>query len=195
MTEPGGAPEPSVERAALSALAELPSVVGISQEGVELRLEPRDLDGDHLTVLAPRLGLVGVETLTVRFAVDSAPWRITFELRQATYHSFDRALARLRMRSAERGEVERISRREPVHAPGRLEVIQARNVISGNAYAITIEERSASGLRFTCEWDVAEGDTFRVSAVIDGARYAVRATAVNVTRAPFGRRVVGARVG
>ena len=195
MPEPGGAPEQSAERAALAALAGLPSVVGVSQEGVELRLEPRDLDGDHLTVLAPRLGLVGVETLTVRFVVDSAPWRIAFELRQATYHSFDQALARLRMRSAERGEVERISRREPVRAPGRLEVLQARNVIPGNEYAITIEERSVSGLRFTCEWDVSEGDTFRISAMVEGARYAVRATAVNVTRGPFGRRVVGARVG
>ncbi|HUZ85287.1 MAG TPA: hypothetical protein VMU66_11365 [Gaiellales bacterium] len=200
MSEPAGpGHDPAVagpddRRKALESLLALPSVIGVSNEGAELRLEPRELDGEHLTVRAPRLLLAGVETLTVRFAVDSLPWRVTFELRQAEYESFDHALARLRLRSAERGQVERVSRREPVRAAGTARVLSATNVLPGNSYPIVIEERSASGLRFTCEWDVSAGDTFVVAATIEGVRYSVRAAAVNVHPAPFGRRIVGARV-
>lgn len=182
-------------RAVLEALVALAATVGVTNEGAELPIEPRELDGDHVIVRAPRLQLAGVETLTVRLALDSEPWQVTMELRQAEYQSFDHALARLRVRAVARGDSGRISRREQVRAPGSLRVLAARNVRAENTYPIVIEERSQSGLRFSCEWDVAVGDTFAISATVDGARYAVRATAVNVGMGPYGRRVVGARIG
>ena len=189
--EEGGEDE---RRAVLAALVALPAVTGVSNEGAELRMEPRELDGDHVIVRAPRLQLAGVETLTVRLALDSQPWRLTLELRQAEYQSFDHALARLRVIAVERGDSGRVSRRERVRAPGSLRVLSARNVRPENTYPIVIEERSQSGLRFSCEWDVAAGDTFAISATVEGVRYAVRATAVNVSMGPYGRRVVGARI-
>lgn len=191
MTAEGGEDE---RRAVLEALVAQPSVVGVSEQGAELRLEPRELDGDHVIVRAPRLQLSGVETLTVRVALASQPFRVTMELRQAEYQSFDHALVRLRVRSLERDQASRVGRRQAVRAPGSVRVVAARNARAGNTYPIVIEERSPSGLRFSCEWDVVVGDSFAVSASVDGVRYAVRAIAVNVGEGPYGRRIVGARI-
>ena len=94
-----------MEDGAALALASLPGRTGVkatSQEGATFDCDPFKLDGDLLRAYVPRLKLGGVQQLTLRFAVGSQPWRAQFELEQAEYHSFEQAIAELRLIEIER---------------------------------------------------------------------------------------------
>src|SRR5438445_436443 len=94
-----------MEEAAALALASLPGRNGVqatSQEGATLACDPFQLDGEVLRAYVPRLKLGGVQRLTLRFAVSGNPWRAEFELEQAEYHSFEQAIAKLRLLAIQR---------------------------------------------------------------------------------------------
>jgi hypothetical protein len=58
-----------------------------------------------------------------------------------------------------------------------------------------VEDVSATGLRFTCDFDVAQGDVFTITIGFeDRPSMHVRATVSSVEQGPFGRRRVRAQI-
>ena len=182
-------------RAALAALTGRQGVIAITQDGEQFTVGVENLDGDQLVVLAPRMKVGGIESLVLRFSVEDHTWEGTFGFGSAEYHSDELARVALWLRSIEPlGEGVR-AERTAVHADGKLRVIDARRVLARNEYPVTVEDISASGLRFSCDFEISENDVFTVTAPLpDGAALHVRATAIRVEPAPFGRRTVRARI-
>ena len=181
--------------AALASLVGRTGVIAVTQEGKEFHVAVSEIDGDRVTVLAPRLSVGGIETLELRFSVDDRTWKGGLEFESADYHTHELAAVVLRVRSVERFGTGVRAPREEVHAEGTLRVIDARNVLARNSYAVTVEDVSDTGLRFTCDFDVAQGDQFTVTVDFDDRpAMHVRARAAAVEQAPFGRRRVRARI-
>jgi hypothetical protein len=182
-------------RAALASLAGRRGIIAITQDGEQFTVSVEELDGEQLTILAPRMKVGGIESLVLRFSVDDHTWEGTFGFGSADFHTDELARVALWLRSIEPlGEGVRAERTE-VHAEGKLRVIDARRVLARNEYAVTIEDVSATGLRFTCDFEVSESDVFTVTAPLpDGTALHVRATAIRVEPAPFGRSMVRARI-
>jgi hypothetical protein len=184
-----------VEDAAALALASLPGRSGVqatSQEGATLLCDPFQLDGEVLRAYVPRLQLGGVQRLTLRFAVGGNPWRAEFELEQAEYHSFEQAIAELRLLTIERDGAGRQKARARVHAPGVMKAILCQNAVDGNEYDVTVED--ITGVQFTTELQVEPRDQFSLTMRADGERVRIVATAVNVSQGAYGRYTVGARI-
>ncbi len=185
----------SEPRAALEALPGREGVLAVTQDGEEFHVKADGLDGDVLTVLAPRLKVGGIDTLTLRFSVSDRTWQAQFEFLDAEFHSHELAAVRLALRSIEPlGQGTRAPRMS-AKAEGKLRVIEARNVLARNEYPVSVEDVSASGLRFTCDFDVQPGDVFTVSVDLEERpSLHSRAVAVSVEPAPFGRKLVRARI-
>ncbi|MGN6379215.1 MAG: hypothetical protein ACTHNU_09720 [Gaiellales bacterium] len=181
--------------AALASLVGRTGIIAVTQEGREFHVSVTDLRGDQLTVLAPRLSVGGVESLELRFSVDDRTWQAALDYESAEYHSHELAAVTLRVRSVEAYGSGVRAPREEVHADGTLRVIEARNVLARNTYPVTVEDVSDSGLRFSCDFDVAQGDSFTITVDFrDRPALHVRAQAATIEQGPFGRRVVRARI-
>jgi hypothetical protein len=182
-------------QAAVAALVGRSGVIAVTQEGDEFHVAVTGQEDGRLTVLAPRMKVGGIDVLTLRFSVDDHTWQAQLVYEAAEYHSQELARVRLRVQSVEPYAGGRRARRDPVHTEGTLRVIEARHVLPRNVYPVRVEDVSSSGLRFTCEYDAAPGDVFAVTVVLaDRPSMHVRATAVAVEPAPFGRRLVRARI-
>ncbi len=181
--------------AALASLVGRTGVIAVTQEGKEFHVAVSESDGDRLTVLAPRLSVGGIDTLELRFSVDDRTWQARLEYVSADYHSHELAAVALRVRSVERFGTGVRAPREEVHAEGSLRVIEARNVLARNSYPVTVEDVSDTGLRFTCDFDIAQDDQFTITVDFDDRpAMHVRARAAAVEQAPFGRRRVRAQI-
>jgi PilZ domain len=182
-------------REALAALAGRQGVIAITQDGEQFTVSVEQLEGDQLVILAPRLKVGGIESLVLHFSVEDHTWEGTFGFGSADFHSDELARVSLWLRSIEPlGEGVR-AERTAVHADGKLRVIDARRVLARNEYPVTVEDVSATGLRFTCDFEISENDVFTVTAPLpDGSALHVRATAIRVEPAPFGRTMVRARI-
>jgi hypothetical protein len=180
---------------ALAALVGRTAVIAITQDGDEFRVTVSEVGDGRVTLLTPRMKVGGIDLLTLRFSVDDHTFEAELVYESAEYHSPELARVVVRVQSLEPyGSGER-AHRDAVHAEGTLRVIEARNVLARNVYPVRIEDLSASGVRFTCEFDVAQGDVFTVTAALpDRPSVHVRATAVAVEPAPYGRRLVRARI-
>ncbi len=182
---------------AARALASLPGRTGVqatSQEGATLACDPFQLDGEVLRAYVPRLQLGGVQRLTLRFAVATQPWRAEFELEQAEYHSFEQAIAELRLITIERDGAGRQKARARVRAPGVIKAILCQNAVDGNEYDVTVEDISETGVQFSTEFQVESRDQFSLTVRADGERVRIVASAVNVSQGAYGRYTVGARI-
>ncbi len=182
---------------AARALASLPGRTGVqatSQEGATLACDPFQLDGEVLRAYVPRLQLGGVQRLTLRFAVATQPWRAEFELEQAEYHSFEQAIAELRLITIERDGAGRQKARARVRAPGVIKAILCQNAVDGNEYDVTVEDISETGVQFSTEFQVEPRDQFSLTVRADGERVRIVASAVNVSQGAYGRYTVGARI-
>ncbi len=74
-------------------------------------------------------------------------------------------------------------------------MIDAQHVLPRNEYTVTVEDTSETGVRFSCDFDVALDDVFTITANLEhGILLHVRARAVAVEPGPFGRKVVRARI-
>ena len=187
-----------MDEAAAQALSSLPGRVGVqatSQEGATLPCDPFELEGDLLRAYVPRLQLGGVQRLMLRFAVGSQPWRGDFELEQAGYHSFDQAIAELRLISIERDGAGRQSARVKVRAAGVITAIFCQNAVDGNEYDVIVEDVSETGLQFSTEFKVEPRDQFSLVVRVDGQRLRMGAQAVKVSSGAYGRYTVGAKIG
>jgi hypothetical protein len=186
------------EAAAASALTSLvgrSGVIAITQDGTEFHVAVAGLEGDRMTVLAPRMSVGAIDTLELRFSVDDRTWRAVLDYEAAEYHSHELAEVALRLKAMEPLGSGVRAAREEVHAEGTLRVIEARNVLARNSYPIIVEDTSATGFRFTCDFDIATGDTFTATVAFDDrAALHVRATASSVEPAPFGRKRVRAQI-
>jgi PilZ domain len=182
-------------RAALASLAGRRGIIAVTQDGEQFTVSVEELDGDQLTILAPRMKVGGIESLVLRFSVEDHTWEGTFGFGSADYHSDELARVALWLRSIEPlGEGVR-AERTAVHTEGKLRVIDARRVLARNEYPVTLEDVSATGLRFTADFEISESDVFTVTAPLpDGTALHVRATAIRVEPAPFGRSMVRARI-
>lgn len=186
------------DAAAASALASLvgrTGVIGITQEGKQFHVAVTNQQGDTVTVLIPRLSVGGIDTLELRFSVDDRTWDAVFDFESAEYHSHELGEVTLRLKSIEPLGSGLRAPREEVHAEGTLRMIDGRNVLARNTYPITVEDISATGLRFTCDFEIAERDVFTVSVAFqDRASLHVRARAASVEPGPFGRMLVRAQI-
>jgi hypothetical protein len=186
-----------VEDAAALALASLPGRSGVqatSQEGATLPCDPFQLDGEVLRAYVPRLQLGGVQRLTLRFAVGGNPWRAEFELEQAEYHSFEQAIAELRLLAIERDGAGRQKARARVRTAGIMKAILCQNAVDDNEYDVTVEDVSENGVQFSTEFRVEPRDQFSLTMRVGEERVRLVATAVNVSAAAYGRHTVGARI-
>lgn len=179
---------------ALKSLIGKGSVRAVGQDGDEISCQVQQVDGDNVRVLLPRLKMAGIDTLTLRFAVDGAPWKVACELTEAEYHSFEEALGVLRVTDAERDGAGRAAARVAVHAAGTMKAVQCQNAVRGNEYAVRVDDISETGIQFSVDLKVEPGDQFRVSAPVAGASMHVEAQAVTVKQGAYGRCSVGARI-
>jgi hypothetical protein len=188
----------SDDAAAVHALASLVGqhgVIAITQERKELRVAVTSQAGDTLTVLAPRLSVGGIDTLELRFTVEDHIWSALFDFESAEYHSHELGAVTLRLKSIEPLGSGTRAPREEVHAEGTLRVIEGRNVLARNTYPVTVEDLSATGLRFMCDFEIAVGDVFTLSVAFqDRASLHVRARAAGVEPGAFGRKLVRAQI-
>jgi hypothetical protein len=185
-----------VEQGAALALASLPGRTGVqatSQEGATFDCDPIQLDGELLRAYVPRLKLGGVQRLTLRFAVGSQPWRAEFELEQAEYHSFEQAIAELRLVEIERDGAGRQSARVTLRAAGVMTAIFCKNAVDGNEYDVIVSDVSETGVQFSTEFQVEPRDQFSLVTRLDGRRLRLGAEAVKVSQAAYGRYNVGAK--
>ena len=81
-----------VTRDAVAALIGLSSVSATTQEGTELRVGPQSVDGFVIRALVPRLSLVGVQTVKLRWSVAGKPWVADAVLDDAEFHSTEQAI-------------------------------------------------------------------------------------------------------
>jgi hypothetical protein len=186
-----------VQEGAGLALALLPGRTGVkatSQEGAAFECDPIQLDGDLLRAYVPRLKLGGVQRLTLRFAVGSQPWRAEFELEQAEYHSFEQALAELRLIEIERDGAGRQMARVTLRAAGVITAIFCKNAVDGNEYGVIVADVSETGVQFSIEFQVEPRDQFSLVTRLDGRRLRVEAEAVQASQGAYGRYTVGAKL-
>jgi hypothetical protein len=180
---------------ALASLVGRTGVIAVTQEGKQYHVAVTNQQGDTLTVLVPRLSVGGIDTLELHFSVDDRTWEAEFDYESAEYHSHELGAVTLRLKTIEPLGTGLRATREQVHAEGTLRMIEGRNVLARNTYPITVEDVSATGLRFTCDFDIAEGDVFTVSVAFqDRASLHVRARAASIEPGPFGRALVRAQI-
>jgi hypothetical protein len=185
------------EGASAHALATLPGRTGVqatTQEGAVIACDPFQLDGEVLRAYLPRLEMAGIDRLTLRFAVGTQPWRADFELTEAEYHSFEQAIAVLRLISIEEDGAGRMSARVPVRSPGVLKAIFCKNAVDGNEYDVRVDDISETGVQLSTELTVERGDEFALTTTVDGRHVRIEAKAVTAGRAGYGRYTVGARI-
>jgi hypothetical protein len=186
-----------VEDAAASALASLPGRTGVAattQEGDELACDPIGLDGEVLRAYLPRLQMGGVRQLTLRFAVDGQPWRAHFDLDEAEYHSFDQAIAVLRLLEIEPDGAGRGAARVELRAAAVLTAIFCQNAVDGNEYDARVDDLSETGLQLTTDLQAEPGDEFSLDVRLPERRIRLEAKAVTVGDRAIGRSRVGARI-
>ena len=155
-----------MEEGADLALASLPGRKGVqatSQEGTTLPCDPFQLDGEVLRAYVPRLQLAGVQTADAAIRGRRAPWRAEFELEQAEYHSFEQAIAELRLLVIERDGAGRQKARARVRAAGVMTAIFCQNAVDGNEYDVTVEDMSETGVQFSTEFQVEPRDQFSLT--------------------------------
>lgn len=179
---------------ALRSLIGKGSVQAVSQEGDEISCQVQQVDGDTVRVLLPRLKMAGIDTLTLRFAIDGAPWKVSCDLAEAEYHSFEEAVGVLNVTAAERDGSGRVAPRVPVHAAGTMKAVQCQYAVSRNEYPVRVDDISETGIQFSADVHLEPGDRFTVSAEVGGAPMMVEGQAVTVKQGAYGRCSVGARI-
>jgi len=179
---------------ALRSLIGKGSVRAVSPEGDELSCKVQQVEGETVRVLLPRLKMAGIDQLTLRFAVDGAPWTVSCDLTEAEYHSFEEALGVLEVTAAERDGAGRVAPRVAVHAAGTMRAIHCQYAVDGNEYTVRVDDISETGIQFSADLRVEPGDRFSVSAPVGGSPMLVEAQAANVKQVAYGRCAVGARI-
>jgi hypothetical protein len=186
-----------VQDAAAHALASLPGRAGVTattQEGAELPCEPIGLEGGVLRAYLPRLQMGGVQQLTLRFAVEGQPWLARFDLDEAEYHSFDQAIAVLRLLEIEPDGAGRGAQRVDLRAGALLTAIFCVNAVDGNEYDARIDDLSETGVQLSTDLQAEPGDEFELEVNLEERRIRLEAKAVTVAGQPLGRSRVGARI-
>jgi hypothetical protein len=182
-------------RAAVEALVGRDDVYAEDQDGERYRVSVERVEGGAMTLLAPRMKVGSMDTLTLRFPHQHQIWQAAYGFGSAEYHSDELARVELELRAIEPVSSGDRAERTPQHALGKLRVIEAKHVLPRNEYPITVEDTSDTGLRFSCDFDVAVGDVFTLTVNLqEGLPLHVRASAVEVEPAAFGRKVVRARI-
>jgi hypothetical protein len=179
---------------ALRSLIGKGSVRAVSPDGDEISCKVQEVAGDTVRVLLPRLKMAGIDKLILRFAVDGAPWKVSCDLTEAEYHSFDEALGVLAVTDAERDGTGRAAPRVPVHSAGTMKAIHCQYAVDGNEYTVRVDDISETGIQFSADLRVEPGDRFSVSAPVGGAGIVVEGQAVTVKQGAYGRCSVGARI-
>ena len=183
-----------VARDAVAALIGLSSVSATTQDGAELRIDPQSVDGFVIRALVPRLSLVGVQTVKLRWSVAGKPWVADAALDDAEFHSTEQALAVFRVESAEPADLGREAARAELHAAGVLRAVYCVNAVPGNEYPVRVEDASETGVRITSEFAVTSNDELVLEFEIRGRRLHLEAQAVAVREDAGGTCVTGARI-
>jgi hypothetical protein len=181
-------------RAAFESMAGRSGLAAVGQNESEFPLDVVSLEDDTVIGLVPRMRLVGVEQVTVRFAEDGRPWRAQFDLQKAELHSDEQALVTLRLLEIVLDGSGRVAPRAEVHAPGMLTAGHCRNIVRGNEYSVRVDDVSGTGFQFTSEVELAPGDEFSVVFEAGGRKLVLDGKAISIAPGPYGRHVIGARI-
>ncbi len=182
-------------RAAVDSLAGREDVTAENQDGDHYLVSVQSVDGAGVTILAPRMKVGAMDTLKLRFPHSNRIWVAAFGFGSAEYHSDELALVQLELRAVEEVAIGGRAERHAHHALGKLRIIEAEHVLPRNEFPVTVEDTSDTGLRFSCDFDIAPGDTFTITADLDDGNYIhVRAVAVGIEPGAFGRKLVRARI-
>ena len=179
---------------ALQSLIGKGSVRAVGQDGDEISCTIQQVDGDSVRVLLPRLKMAGIDKLTLRFAIDGAPWKVACDLSEAEYHSFEEALGVLTVTEAQRDGAGRAAPRVAVHAAGTMKAIHCQYAVGGNEYTVRVDDISETGIQFSADLHVEPGDSFSVTAPVGGSPMVIEGEAVTVKQGAYGRCAVGARI-
>ena len=182
------------DRPPISVLAGQGGLTATGQNGAELALTVQEVVGETVRGLVPRLSLVGVETVGVRFVHAGEAWVARFDLESAEFHTDAEALVVLRLLDMEHVGSGQVAPRVAVHAAGMLKAVQCKNALRGNDYTVRVDDVSESGLQFSTELDLVAGDSFMLTFEAGGRRLHLLAEAVGIRPGPYGRHVVGARI-
>jgi len=183
-----------VARDAVAALIGLSSVSATTQEGTELRVDPQSVNGLVIRALVPRLSLVGVQTVKLRWSVAGKPWVADAVLDDAEFHSTEQAIAVFRVEAAEPADLGREAARTDLHAAGLLRAVHCVNAVPGNEYPVRIDDVSETGARISSEFAVTRNDEFVLEFDARGRRLHLEAQAVAVRTDAGGTYVTGARI-
>jgi hypothetical protein len=182
-------------RDAIDSLPGREEVPAENQDGDRYNVAVQSVAGGVISVLAPRMKVGAIESLALRFQHDGEIWLAACSFAAAEYHSDELALVQLELRAVEAVAVGERAPRTTHHALGKLRIIQAKHVLPRNEYPITVEDTSETGLRFICDFDIAVDDTFTVTANLEESlTLHIRARAVAIEPAAFGRSMVRARI-
>jgi hypothetical protein len=160
-----------------------------------LRVSRMTLEEDRAIVTAPRLSVATGMTLTGRVVgPDSRPWEIHLYVDDASYHTPDLAMVRLRAAAVRVDDSRRAAERVPIGGVAWLEAVNCQDVVDGDRVDGTLEDLSRTGVAFTTARVLRIGDRliFHGRFFADSISGEVRVASVRPSAAP-GHTIVGAR--
>jgi hypothetical protein len=160
-----------------------------------LRVSLMNLDGERAVVTAARLSVATGMSLTGRVVgPDSRPWEVHLDVDDASYHTPDLAMVRIRATAVAVDESRRAAERVPIGGVAWLEAVNCQDVVDGDRVDGTLEDLSRSGVAFTTARLLRVGDRliFHGRFFADSISGEVRVASVRPSSAP-GHTIVGAR--
>jgi hypothetical protein len=160
-----------------------------------LRVALVTLDGERAVATAPRLSVATGMALTGRVVgPDSRPWEIHLLVEDASYHTPDLAIVRLRPTSIEIDASRRAAERVPIGGVVWLEAVNCQDVVDGDRVDGTLEDLSRTGVAFTTARLLRVGDRliFHGRFFADSISGDVRVASLRPASLP-GHSIVGCR--
>ena len=163
--------------------------------GAYVHVHVQEVDGRRATVTAPRLSVASGMHLTGRvIGPDGRPWAVELTIDNASYHSPDLALVRLRATSAEIDSTRRAAERVPIGGVVWLEAVNCRDIVDGDRVEGSLEDLSKSGVAFATRRVLRINDRlmFNGRFFADEINGEVRVASIRPASAP-GHTIVGCR--
>lgn len=164
-------------------------------DGAFIRVHAIRIEHDLVVATAPRLSVQTGMTLTGRvIGPDGQPWAIPLHIEDASYHTPDLAVCRMRATACEVDTTRRSAQRVPIGGVAWLEAVNCRDIVDGDRVDGSLEDLSRTGVAFTTTRVLREGDrlVFNGRFFADSISGEVRVASVRPAVAP-GHIVVGCR--
>jgi hypothetical protein len=180
---------------ALSLLFAQPDVELEISDGAFIRVHAIRIENDLVVATAPRLSVQTGMTLTGRvIGPDGQPWAVPLHLEDASYHTPDLAVCRMRATGCDIDITRRSAQRVPIGGVAWLEAVNCRDIVDGDRVDGSLEDLSRTGVAFTTARVLREGDRliFNGRFFADSISGEVRVASIRKASAP-GQTVIGCR--